>query len=336
MCCAADDRDMAQTARARLFASFSPAIVHHPTVQIPMPATAPVNVRQPDPTKGVPTVSIGMPVHNGGALFERAFASIMAQTWPAVEILVSDNNSSDGCADVARAQAAVDGRIRFFSHDATLSSLDNFRFVLSQARGEFFFWAAHDDQWHPGFAEAAATALAACPDASAAFGVSEMRTPSGDIVETYRPPYHLGGQSAYERVRNYLDLNSPDMLVYAVFRREHLLGFPWVSSTCTEKAIIMHALCRGPIIDAEAMFHLYSFVPKTPEQIASMQLLSGYNAVNHARAYFAISLAMWRQLGMLDFLRLFPRMTLRQNWHKEILLSSLQQVGLFRGRRRGR
>ena len=53
-------------------------------------------------TDAQPLVSIGMPVRNGGALFREALASVVTQDYRNLEIIVSDNASTDDTADVVR------------------------------------------------------------------------------------------------------------------------------------------------------------------------------------------------------------------------------------------
>jgi len=81
-----------------------------------------------------PRASIGMPVFNRASTVGRAIESVLAQTFTDFELLVSDNASSDGTEPICRRHAAGDPRIRYTRHPATISGLDNFRFVLEQAR----------------------------------------------------------------------------------------------------------------------------------------------------------------------------------------------------------
>src|SRR5204862_1239410 len=48
---------------------------------------------------------------------------------------------------------ARDARIVYHRQERNLGIDGNFKFLLAQARGEFFFWAADDDEWTPDFVE---------------------------------------------------------------------------------------------------------------------------------------------------------------------------------------
>jgi glycosyltransferase involved in cell wall biosynthesis len=54
---------------------------------------------------GAPLVSIGLPVYNGDAFVERALDSLCAQDYEHLEIIVSDNASTDNTAKICRAAA---------------------------------------------------------------------------------------------------------------------------------------------------------------------------------------------------------------------------------------
>ena len=93
-----------------------------------------------------PLVSIGVPVRNGGRLLTEALQQLVDQTYPNLEIIISDNNSSDETPALCQAFAAQDSRIIYRRQSLNLSAIENFKFVLDQARGDYFMWAAHDDR----------------------------------------------------------------------------------------------------------------------------------------------------------------------------------------------
>lgn len=97
----------------------------------------------------MPRVSIGMPVFNGETHLEDALTSLQAQTYRDIEIVVCDNASTDRTAEICRAHADADPRIRCVRNAENVGPVANFNLALSRARGEYFMWASHDDLWHP-------------------------------------------------------------------------------------------------------------------------------------------------------------------------------------------
>jgi hypothetical protein len=93
----------------------------------------------------LPLVTIGIPVYNGQLYLAEALDSAQAQDYPNLEILVSDNASTDDTEAMVRARAAVDPRIRSLRHAENIGPVANFRVVLDEARGTYVTWLAHDD-----------------------------------------------------------------------------------------------------------------------------------------------------------------------------------------------
>lgn len=95
-----------------------------------------------------PLVSVGVPVFNEEKHLRATLDSLLRQTYPALEIVVSDNASTDGTANICREYAAKDPRVRYHRQPENLGASANFNRALELSRGEFFHWAAgHDD--HP-------------------------------------------------------------------------------------------------------------------------------------------------------------------------------------------
>ncbi len=92
-----------------------------------------------------PKVSIGMPVYNGEAKIRETLNSLLAQSFTDFELIISDNASTDNTELICQEYAKRDGRIRFVRQPRNLGVGANFKYVLEQAKGEFFMWAACDD-----------------------------------------------------------------------------------------------------------------------------------------------------------------------------------------------
>ena len=112
-----------------------------------------------------PIVSVGMPVKNGGKNFKNALISITSQTEKNIEIIISNNKSTDNTFKNIMGLINGDERIKFFNQSAQLTAQDNFKFVLSKARGKYFLWAAHDDTRDNNFIKVLSEGLKKNPNA---------------------------------------------------------------------------------------------------------------------------------------------------------------------------
>ncbi|MBT5955559.1 MAG: glycosyltransferase family 2 protein [Candidatus Marinimicrobia bacterium] len=91
-------------------------------------------------------VSVGIPVRNGGQTLRRAIDSVLCQDHKNLEIIISDNCSTDNTASIVLEYQRRDSRIIYHRQSQFITVVENFRFVLDEARGEYFIWAAHDDR----------------------------------------------------------------------------------------------------------------------------------------------------------------------------------------------
>lgn len=112
-----------------------------------------------------PLVSIGLPVFNGADHFELAVKSILEQSYQNIELIISDNGSTDGTARIAKKFASQDSRIKFIKNNENIGVLNNFNLVLQQSSGRFFMWAASDDLHSQNFVEECVNHLIANPKA---------------------------------------------------------------------------------------------------------------------------------------------------------------------------
>jgi glycosyltransferase involved in cell wall biosynthesis len=95
----------------------------------------------PDAT--IPPVTIGIPTYNrADGYFRQALESAVRQTYENIEIVVSDNCSTDNTESVVK--EIGDGRVRYFKQERSLSPNENFNFCLNQAGGAYFL-LLHDD-----------------------------------------------------------------------------------------------------------------------------------------------------------------------------------------------
>ena len=105
-----------------------------------------------------PLVSIAIPTYNRSAWLRTALASAQAQTYEPLEIVVSDNASVDGTAEMVREMARADDRIRLFVNETNIGGL-NYLQALKRCRGDYVKFLNDDDLLLPGAVERLAAPL---------------------------------------------------------------------------------------------------------------------------------------------------------------------------------
>lgn len=96
----------------------------------------------------LPLVSIVIPVYNQQLdFFEAAIDSALAQTYPNIEVVVSDNHSNNGLDMYLN--GVQDNRLRVVKPPAFLPMVQNFQYAGDQAAGDWIFYLGSDDWLYP-------------------------------------------------------------------------------------------------------------------------------------------------------------------------------------------
>ena len=119
-----------------------------------------------------PLVSIGVPIYNEARFLEEALESLLSQDYPNVEILISDNASTDATAAICERYASSNEQVSYERMTKNIGAVANFEHVRSEAKGEFFMWAAGHDEWSRDLVTESVAVLQRNPKAALAFATS--------------------------------------------------------------------------------------------------------------------------------------------------------------------
>lgn len=128
----------------------------------------------PSNSRNAPLVTVAIPTYNRADGLERALASVRQLDYPALDIVVSDNASTDGTAELCKHIAAEDPRVRVVRHPENRGLPGNFAACLEQARGEYFMWLADDDRLAPDYLSVCVEMLETQADLVLAGGLAEF------------------------------------------------------------------------------------------------------------------------------------------------------------------
>jgi glycosyltransferase involved in cell wall biosynthesis len=183
------------------------------------------------PAKPGPQLSIGLPVYNGERYLPRTFECLRAQTFDDYELIISDNASTDRTEEICREYAAGDPRVRYSKRHKNVGASRNYNFVFRQSSAPIFKWVAADDEMAPTLVERCMEALAAAPDAVAAYTLAQHIDDDSVPVDTCAgtPLQHVDWDSTPSgRFRQLLEIFRKDggasapMFWYGVIRRNAL------------------------------------------------------------------------------------------------------------------
>lgn len=96
-----------------------------------------------------PLISVYLPTYNRLELLKRAVQSVQNQTYKNFEIIIVDDNSSDGTQDFLVGLAKVDSRIRYFFKDKNSGACVSRNIAINLAQGELITGLDDDDYFLP-------------------------------------------------------------------------------------------------------------------------------------------------------------------------------------------
>jgi glycosyltransferase involved in cell wall biosynthesis len=91
-------------------------------------------------------VSVLVPVFNGERFLAECLDSILEQDFRDLEVLISDDGSTDGSPEIIKKYVARDARIRWWKNPRNLGLVANSNVCLKEAKGEYIKFVHQDDK----------------------------------------------------------------------------------------------------------------------------------------------------------------------------------------------
>ena len=169
-----------------------------------------------------PLVSIGIPVFNGEDFVRQALDALLAQTYDNLELIISDNASTDRTGEICQEYATRDPRIKYIRNPSNVGLYANYRRVVSLATGEYFMWAAVDDLKPSDAIEGCVNALSRNQRAVMAHGIVLVRAPGADDLVEFPNAVKALDKNAAARVRFFTRGIEHNAMLYGMYRLDSL------------------------------------------------------------------------------------------------------------------
>lgn len=181
-----------------------------------------------------PLVSIGIPTYNRKLQIERAIYSALEQDYQNIEVLVSDNASTDGTAAVCELLAAKHPNVIVRQQAQNQGPTANFMEVLDMAQGEYFMWLGDDDHIDQGYVSAAVSVLERSPLVELASG--QVRYYRGGAFAFVGRHFNITSSRGWLRCASYLWRVTDNGVFYGLMRTgtvrrlrlKNVLGGDWL------------------------------------------------------------------------------------------------------------
>ena len=158
-----------------------------------------------------PRLTIGLPVYNGENFLAESIEALLGQSFEDFELIISDNASTDGTAEICHGYERQDSRIRYVRQPRNIGLSPNHNFTLDEAKGEFFKWGAHDDLYARDLIKLCVETLDARPDVVLAHSWTARIDSDGSVTKAEKYTLATGSSRPSERFRSTLfDLGGDD------------------------------------------------------------------------------------------------------------------------------
>lgn len=172
-----------------------------------------------------PLVSIGIPTYNRPEGLRKTLDCITQQTYKNLEIIVSNNCSTNPEVEkVVNEYKERDERIKCFRQSENIGAANNFKFVVKKATGEYFMWAADDDEWENFYIEQLICEFKNNKAIIAVNFEAQYTDQTGnrfDFFSEGKPFYSFESTYPYDRLYNLLRFNYGN-LVYSLYKTSAL------------------------------------------------------------------------------------------------------------------
>lgn len=165
-------------------------------------------------------VGIGVPVYNGARFLAESLESLVTQTYSDIELVISDNGSTDETEEICREFAARDSRIRYLRTDVNKGAAWNFNRVAHETSGRYFKWATHDDLVAPTFVQRCVEMLEDAPDTVAlVYPRTLLIDEEGNPLHPYADNLDIRDPTPHARLRRLVRNIVKSNAAYGLIRR---------------------------------------------------------------------------------------------------------------------
>lgn len=135
-----------------------------------------------------PLVTLAIPTRNRLSYLRKILQDVFDQDYENMDILVSDNGSSDETREVVESMARENPRLRYRRNNSSVPIIDHFNQCLDAATGEYFVLVCDDDRINRTFVSGLVETLLENPSATVAVPTNAIIDASGILTRTLPLP----------------------------------------------------------------------------------------------------------------------------------------------------
>jgi glycosyltransferase involved in cell wall biosynthesis len=169
-----------------------------------------------------PYVSVCLPVYNGERFVREAIRSILEQTFEDLELIISDNASTDGTGAICRDVASRERRVRYVRSEVNRGLAWNHNSAFRLARGRYVMWTGHDDVMDEEYIGACVEVLDRDPGLVLCFANENHIDGAGNLIKKVVLVNLAKSSRPSERFKNIVRLEHWCNPIFGLMRRDVL------------------------------------------------------------------------------------------------------------------
>ncbi len=240
-----------------------------------------------------PLVSIGVPTYNRPKTLARTLNCLVNQSYTNLEIILSDNCSTDPDVEAVIKKFAVDSRVKYFKQSVNQGIIFNFNFVLEKANGDFFMRLADDDWLDTNYIELAISFLKNNPEYNGAYGYAKLYDKDEFVKQDTLCDF--SESFAIERVVKYFKNVGYNGTFYGLMRRDCLSYLVTKSIIANDWLIVARVIASGKF---KMLDNTNCYISLGGVSVSTENYVQAFNFSNFTKSFpfFAVSLNAFRDV----------------------------------------
>ena len=199
-----------------------------------------------------PTVSVGLPVYNGGNLLTQAIESILSQDFQNIELIISDNCSTDNTEEICLKYQTMDKRIKYHRLEENLGALKNFLNVFGLSNAPYFMWASHDDMREQTFVSKCLEKIESDPSIALVYPQTKVLDANSKFIGIAKDHLNTDQGNPIERFRHLIWEIGMCNMFYGLYRTSMLKKVrAWDKSLFVDNLILAEISLLGKIVQID-------------------------------------------------------------------------------------
>jgi glycosyltransferase involved in cell wall biosynthesis len=278
-----------------------------------------------------------MPVYNGERYLEAAILANLSQSYAHLELIISDNASTDQTETICRDLAASDRRIAYHRNDRNIGAAANYNRLFHLSSGEFFRWSNADDLPHVELVAETLPILQSASDVVLTYGRTGLIDEHGESLGEFDDNLDLRAERPSDRYMAFHDQVTLTNVVYGLMRasamrRTTLLGsgkFPHADI----QFMAMMSL-QGKFIEIPRVLFYRRMHPTALSSQPSGQDAKSFWTASDARfvlpnwryEFGGIEQILKAPISVVEKARLLAFSAKRLNWRRKLLIQDLRRL----------